>query len=174
MEVIENPLKYLIPIFITIIILLILFKFNNWVDERKVSDKKPKAEAAKTADAKSEAKEVAKLAEVKEETNQDIVVVNSNYLYDRFVTNPTEDDLNEDDSVNSAFLTEEEALKIRDRRTEIKVGDVVLSEKELLYKKIEAMKNENLALKDKLLSEFNSLSKEMKLMLLENIIQHMD
>ena len=36
MEIIDNPLKYLIPIWIALIILLLLFKFNNWVDSRPV------------------------------------------------------------------------------------------------------------------------------------------
>ena len=179
MDLFENPLKYIIPILITLIFFLLLFRFNNWVDERKVSDKKTKSEPAK-ADTKDK-KELVNLKEEKEEEKikDDIIVVNtnSNYLYDRFVENPTRDDVVETkDDVNSAFLSEEDARKIRFKQTKIRVGDVKVhsNEKELLYNKIEAMKNENLALKEKLLKEFNSLSKEMKLMLIENIIQNMD
>ena len=173
MGVIQDPLKYIIPIFITLMILLLLFRFNNWVDDRKIKEKKPKAEPVKKVEEKVET-ESNKITEIKEEAKNEIIVADTNYLYDRFVVSPTKDDEEESKEINSAFLSNEEADKIRNRKTEIKVGEVHLSEKEQLYNKIEAMKSENLALKEHILSEFNTLSKEMKLMLLENIISNME
>lgn len=175
--IINNPLRFLIPIFMLIIILLILFKFNNWVDERKIKEKKPKEKKAEPvkAEVKLEEKAPVKAENIEEKTKEIVVVTDTNYLFDRFVTSPTSEDVIKDNSTqNSTFISDDELNEIKNRRTDIQVGEVQLSEKELLYKKIEAMKNENLELKTKILSEFNSLSKEMKLMLLENLIQHMD
>ena len=175
--IINNPLRFLIPIFMLIIILLILFKFNNWVDERKIKEKKPKEKKAEPvkAEVKLEEKDPVKAENIEEKTKEIVVVTDTNYLFDRFVTSPTsEDNIQDNSTQNSTFISDDELNEIKNRRTDIQVGEVQLSGKELLYKKIEAMKNENLELKTKILSEFNSLSKEMKLMLLENLIQHMD
>ena len=150
MDVIYNPFKYLFPLLITLLILLVLFKFNNWVEERKIKEKKPKEKKVATVveDKKSETKDVVVKADKIEEKQKEIIVVSdTNYLYDRFVVAPTNEDNIQDNSSNSAFISDDEYDDIRNRKTEIKVGEVQLSDKELLYKKIEAMKNENLELK---------------------------
>ena len=91
MDVIDNPLKYLIPIWIAIIVLLILFKFNNWVDARPVKKetKAKKEETIKKVEQPDDSLTV-KREEVKEPVPD--IVINTNYLYDRFVDHPTSDD----------------------------------------------------------------------------------
>ena len=175
MDVIDNPLKYLIPIWIAIIILLILFKFNNWVDGRPVK-KETKAKKEETIKKIEEPDDglAIKREEVKEPVPD--IVISTNYLYDRFVDNPTADDRIEcDNRRRDIFLSDEENESIKNKKVEIKVKPVeTLSEKEILYKKIEEMTNENAVNREKLLEEFESLPKNTKLMLIENIIQKMN
>lgn len=101
-----------------------------------------------------------------------------NYLYDRFVVSPTGDDCVNEKETFDGFLTDAEAMEIRDRNIKVQVKDVEdISDsnitKDKLYKKIEAMANENIENKEKLLKEFESLPKSMKLLLIENIMQKM-
>ena len=176
MEIIDNPLKYLIPIWIALIILLLLFKFNNWVDSRPVKKetKSNKEETVKKIEQPVD-ESLAVSRERVEESAPDIVV-NTNYLYDRFVDNPPADDYIEcDNRRKDIFLSDEESSSIKNKKIEIKVNPVeTLNEKELLYKKIEEMTNENAVNREKLLEEFDSLPKNTKLMLIENIIQKMN
>ncbi len=177
MEVIGNPLKYLIPIWIAIIVFVLLFKFNNWVDARPVKKEVKevkKEETIKKIEAPSNSDLSISKAKVEEPKPE--ITVTTNYLYDRFVDNPTDDDIVDSDSkYKELFLSEDENKAIRDKKVEIKVKPVEnLSEKELLYKKIEEMTNENAVNREKLLEEFDSLPRNTKLMLIENIIQKMN
>ncbi len=181
MGVVTNPLKYLAFVWIGLIIMLLLFKFNNWVDDRtpKKKEDKPKKSKEetikkieeKTSDSLSVTKE--KEAEKKEATKTE-VFVNTNYLYDRFVDNPTNDDKIVDKK-NSTFLSVEENEEIKNKKVEIKVKPVEnLSQKEALYKKIEQMTSTNADEREKMLEEFEALPRTTKLMLIENIIQKMN
>lgn len=162
MKIIENPMLFLFIALGLLIFFLTLFKYLN------------KAESKKSKTEKKDSKTESVTKEEKKDSSNDVVY--SNYLYDRFVSNPTkEDQVEYDSSISSAFLTEDEYQSIRNNKVEIKVKDTssesALTEKELLYKKIESMTTENTATKEKLLEEFNSLSREMKLLLIENIMQ---
>lgn len=181
MGVVTNPLKYLVLVWIVLIVLLLLFKFNNWVDDRtpKKKDDKPKKAKEETIK-KIEEKSAESLSvtkgkdEEKKVAPKEEIFVNTNYLYDRFVENPTKDDIIEDKK-NGAFLSAEESEEIKNKKVEIKVKPVEnLSQKEALYKKIEQMTSSNIEAKEKMLEEFESLPRTTKLMLIENIIQKMN
>ncbi|MBE5738458.1 MAG: hypothetical protein E7354_01845 [Clostridiales bacterium] len=181
MAVIEDPLKYLVPIWIALIILVLLFKFNNWVDskpaKKETKSKSNKEETIKKVDQASEdSLALKKKEEAKVEEPVPDIVVNTNYLYDRFVDNPTVDDNYDcDNKRKDIFLSDEESESIKNKKIQIKVQPVEeLSEKELLYKKIEAMTSENMTAREKLLEEFDALPRNTKLMLIENIIQRMN
>ena len=95
----------------------------------------------------------------------------SNYLYDRFVSNPTSED-NIKKITKKAFLEEEDYNNIKNRKIEIKVRDVedLDVKNNALHSKIQQMTNENRETKERLLSEYENLSREMKLLLIENIM----
>lgn len=177
-----NPLRILIPIWLVLILLLLLFKFNNWVDSRpaKKKEDKPKKDKKEETIKKIDEKSSDALAVTKEkepekvEAKKEEIVVNTNYLYDRFVENPSGEDCVEDKK-NDLFLSTEESEEIKNKKIEIKVKPVEsLSQKEALYRKIEEMTNKNVDEREKLLEEFEALPRNTKLMLIENIIQKMN
>jgi len=98
-----------------------------------------------------------------------------NYLHDRFSVYPSSIDYVEDKKISESFLSEEELSTIRDSNIRIKVNDVDsgLGGKENLYKRISQMTNHNQKTREKLLEEFEGLSREMKLLIIDNIIQKM-
>lgn len=151
---IDNPVKLLIYVLIVLAILMILFKFQNWMDGRPVKEKK-KEEKKETK--KEVIKEVTKeiisddkkniavnidkdeiVREVKEQVYSEIssdvgnksITSNiksancPNYLYDRFVVSPTFDDEVQEKSTFDGFLTDEEASDIKERNTKVDVKDV--------------------------------------------------
>jgi hypothetical protein len=84
------------------------------------------------------------------------------------VTNPTEDDcVNTNLYSNNPFITEEEYTEIRNKKVKIQVKEL---KNEELSSKLDRAINHNSKEKEKLLNEFNNLSKQMKLLLIENII----
>ncbi len=176
----SNPLQILIPIWLVLILLLLLFKFNNWVDSRpaKKKEDKPKKDKKEETIKKIDEKSSDALAVTKEpekvEAKKDEIFVGTNYLYDRFVVNPSEED-KIDDKKSELFLSTEESEEIKNKKVEIKVKPVEsLSQKEALYRKIEEMTNKNVDERERLLEEFESLPRNTKLMLIENIIQKMN
>lgn len=194
--VIDNPLELLIFTLCALAGLMILFKFANWLESRPVKEKKSKEKKATSEkepikETKEEKKDIVVskddiVKEVKEqvykEMNSNVTIVKSNdcsnYLYDRFVDSPSDDDNVNSKKSFQGFLTDEEARNIRDRDVKIKVNDVedisVLDDKKNeLYKKIEKMATENIEAKEKMLQEFEQLPKSMKLLLIENIMQKM-
>ncbi len=176
MGVIDNPLQFLIPIWIAIMIFSLLFKFNNWIDGRPVKkESKPEKKEETIKKVEKAADDSLAISREKTEPIKQDIVVNTNYLYDRFVDNPTQEDCREVERRKDIFLSEEENDSIKNRKVEIKVKPVEeLSEKELLYRRIEAMTNENAVNREKLLEEFDALPRNTKLMLIENIIQKMN
>lgn len=176
MAVVVDPLRYLIPIWITIIFFLTLFKFNNWFDSlpSKKKDSKPSKEEVKKVDKVADDS----VAITRSQSSNPVpdIVVKKNYLYDRFVDNPTsEDNISDTRGDKKIFLTDEENKAIRNNKVEIRVKNSTdnMSQKELLHNKIQEMTNENNTNKEKLLKEFEGLSKDMKLLLIENIISKM-
>lgn len=151
---IDNPVHLLICVLIVLAILMVLFKFQNWMDSRPVKEKKkeekkePKKEVIKEVtkevvkdDTKNIAIHIDKdeiVREVKEQVYNEIssdassksIVSNvkvsncPNYLYDRFVVTPTADDEIKEKDAFDGFLTEDEVNKIKDRNVKVDVKDV--------------------------------------------------
>ena len=99
----------------------------------------------------------------------------NNYLYDRFVVNPTNDDCIDLKSISDTFISDKELEKIRNEKIQIKVSPVervtgCCHVSKETKDKIENI-DENRTARSKLLQEFDSLSKEMKLLLIENILK---
>jgi hypothetical protein len=101
----------------------------------------------------------------------------NNYLYDRFVTKPTMDDYMGEKKISESFLSEKEVDNIRNSNVSIRVKDVEkvssISDKASLHNRIREMTASNLENRERLLKEFEGLSKEMKLLIIDNIIQRM-
>ena len=198
---IDNFIELLLVVLFILALFLTLFKIGNWLEERPVKEPKKKKEKVKKEVVKEVLKEVKEgSADInissKSKSSGDITVESSassyggsgasgtveyypsqNYLYDRFVLSPTSDD-NVQIKQNTSFIDEDEANRLRDEKLKIKVNDVVdISSKDLkknsLYSRISEMANENLQVKEKLLDEFEQLPREMKLLLISNIIQKM-
>lgn len=203
--VIDNPIELLVYILIVLAVLMILFKFNNWMDarpikEKKVKEKKSKPNKSKKVEPiKETIKEVVKdsnndikvtidkdaiIKEVKEQVYNDMSSnwgnINNytdkkfnNYLYDRFVVSPSDEDFIENNKSFDGFISDEEHKNIRDRNIKIPVKDDDISNKEKLYKRIEELTSKNFEEKEKMLKDFESLPKSMKLLLIENIMEKM-
>lgn len=198
---IDNFIELFLVVLFILALFLVLFKFGNWMEERPVKEPKKKKEKVKKEVVKEVLKEVKESsADIsitsKSKDGVDIKVDSSaassstasvssnveyypsqNYLYDRFVISPTSDD-NVQTKKNTSFMDEDEANRLRDEKLKIKVNDVEnISSKDLkknsLYSRISEMANENLQTKEKLLEEFEQLPREMKLLLISNIIQKM-
>ena len=176
MGVIENPLKYLILAVCVLFFLKLIFKITDLLSNKKIKTKKKKEPVKKETKASEPVKED-KSKELKEEVKKQEITNYSNYLYDRFVDNPSiEDECDSANIISEAFITDQEFEDIKNRTTTIKVNDVedINATRNDLYSKIQAMTNENQENKERLLNEFNGLSKEMKLLLIENIMQRME
>lgn len=194
---IDNFIELFLVVLFILALFLVLFKFGNWMEERPVKEPKKKKEKVKKEIVKeikessadisitSKSKDSVDIKVDSSAASSSVASVSSNveyypsqnYLYDRFVITPTSDD-NVQTKKNTSFIDEDEANRLRDEKLKIKVNDVVdISSKDLkknsLYSRISEMANENLQTKEKLLEEFEQLPKEMKLLLISNIIQKM-
>ena len=101
----------------------------------------------------------------------------TNYLYDRFVTNPTTDDaIYYRDNISQSFLSDEKYTEIRDKKVKIDVNPVerTCCGGNKIHRKIAELTNNNRLEKERMLEEFDHLSKEMKLLLIENIMHKVD
>ena len=112
MNIIENPLQSLIYTLLFLIFLLCFFKVVEFLGKTSKKSKDEKKEEPSKKDEKKETVE-----------NLSTPFSDSNYLYDRFVINPTIED-NIKTKSNNAFLEEDDYKKIKDRKIEIKVRDV--------------------------------------------------
>ena len=98
----------------------------------------------------------------------------NNYLYDRFVDRPTREDYIQPEKISEAFMTDNEFNAVKNRDVKIRVKDSSSeSDKNKLYNRINQMTSSNMETRERLLKEFEGLSKEMKLLLIDNIIQKM-
>ena len=98
----------------------------------------------------------------------------NNYLYDRFVDRPTCEDHIQEKKISDAFMSDSELNAVRNRDIKINVNNSSYdSDKSKLYSRINQMTSSNLETRERLLKEFEGLSKEMKLLLIDNIIQKM-
>lgn len=178
MLIIENPLRLLIIALAIMICLLLFFKIVDFFDKVR-----SKSKSDKKADVSSDNKAIEKKADVKSEESAisgDVPFDSknmTNYLYDRFVLNPTLDDLTHyENNISNAFITDEKYSEIRDKKVKIEVKPVENSvyAKNQIHSKIAELTNNNRSEKERMLNEFNNLSKEMKLLLIENIMQKID
>ena len=169
MLIMENPLLMLFIALGILIFFLTLFKFLNMLESIKA---KPSKKTAK-AEPKKEEKPIEEKKEPAKDEEFDYKNI-TNYLYDRFVTNPSRDDEYIEKNISESFLNDKEYSDIRNKKVDIRVEPVVDSSKDMLYQKIQELTNNNRQEKEKLLDEFNGLSREMKLLLIENIMQKID
>lgn len=174
MIILENPLLALIIALLVLIFFLVLFKILNHLEKVK-ENSKPKE---KKSDSKVESIEKSGSEKSSDNKSSEILTNSNNtssdntksagdtnYLYDRFVISPTSDDKQVVDSnICSAFLDYKKADEIKNKKLEIHVDPVVDLDKDNLQKNIE---------KQKLLNEISSMSKEMKLLMLEDILKKM-
>ena len=194
---ISNPIELLVYVLLALAFFMILFRISNWLEsyqpkERKKKEKKKvekvvevketKIEIDKTTEVKKDVEKVAETKELKSDYVPMPIVTDmkpaSNYLYDRFVVSPSKEDVNATNAISESFISENELKEIRDRQVKIRVKNVediseISSDKQALYKKIQEMASENVDAKERLLREFESLPREMKLLLIENIMQKM-
>lgn len=99
---------------------------------------------------------------------------NNNYLYDRFVDNPTSDDFVMEKKISDAFMSDKDLNAVQNYSANIKVNNVEhLDKKASLHQRISQMTSRNYDTRERLLQEFEGLSKEMKLLIIDNIIQKM-
>lgn len=175
-NMIDTYFELLVIFLLILAFLMILFKIGNWLEKRPIKEKKSKK---KNKEEPKKSEEVTKTPEKTEEKAQPIECKpakfsNGNYLYDRFVENPTIEDNIKKKPVSDAFISEKELQEIRERDIRIKVNDVEdLSEKSnksLLMQKLGELTSDSKETREKLLEEFEGLSREMKLLLIENII----
>jgi len=98
-----------------------------------------------------------------------------NYLHDRFAVTPTREDYVQEKRISDSFMSDDELDSIRNRDVKIRVNDVDsnIGTKESLHRRISQMTSHNKETREKLLDEFEGLSREMKLLIIENIIQKM-
>lgn len=172
MAIVEHPLRFLILALCLLLVLLIFFKLADFLRDRLEKNKKKESKPVEKKEEK--ASDVKKSDDTLKQTEQKISPehINTtsngfNYLHDRFVENPTDDDVVVNSNYSSVFLTDDEYDKIRNEKIEIKV-----KEDGSLNGKVDAIIKGNNSEKERLLSEFNKLSKEMKLLIIENILKN--
>ncbi|MDY5676619.1 MAG: hypothetical protein SPK63_02380 [Eubacteriales bacterium] len=173
MIILEHPLMSLIIALLVLIFFLVLFKILNYLDkvkekskpkEKKSDTKVESSEKSSSEKSDSSVKDAGSssnsLAQDKSKVSGD-----TNYLYDRFVVSPTIDDKQViDANICSAFLDIKKADEIKNKKLDIHVEPVVNLDKEEIQKNNE---------KQKLLNEISNMSKEMKLLMLEDILKRM-
>lgn len=174
MFIVEHPVLALVITLGILIVLKTLFALSNYI-EKVLASKKP---TAKKEDKPVETKPVSD--NTPKESNEKAVPKNNtaktggncdNYLYDRFVVAPTRDDQTRShDKICNAFLEDKEAVDIKNKKLDIKVEPLDLEQEKSQRVHEILMKYEN---KDKLLDDFENMPREMKLLILENIIRKM-
>lgn len=170
------------PVFSMIVALAVLafFKILFWIGDflSNLGNSK-KSSPAKKEDKKEEKKEDKAPAKTDNVTEKEIPKVNnatkadtsSNYLYDRFVVTPTNDDKNNCyQKINDAFIEVKQADAIKNNKVKIKVEPANLEIEK--NKRIQEILS-NAESRQKLLDEFSAMPKEMKIMMIENLIKKM-
>lgn len=99
----------------------------------------------------------------------------SNYLYDRYVESPSaEDHFPYSSKMHDAFLSDSEIEAIQKRKIKIRVKENEEKSNNSVYKRLEELSHENVDEREKLLNEFEHLPREMKLLIIKNIMQNVD
>lgn len=174
--IVEHPLIALIITLGVLIFFKLLFAISNFLENLGNSKKSNAPKESKT-DTKKEEKATSKITEEnpKEEKIKPICSVKTssadNYLYDRFVVSPTKDDSRRnEDKICNAFLEDNEAKNIRDKKLDIRVEPLDIEKEKSKKVKEILLKYED---KEKLLDDFSNMPREMKLLILENIMKNM-
>ena len=188
MFIIENPIISLIIALCILIFFKLLFKILNFLENLNLQKKsKQKQQSSKTKETKDltnktniEKESISNSLnkDSEKETKKDNLLnaKNSNielenYLYDRFVSKPTNiDNLRTDTNYRDAFLKKNVVEAVIDRKNFENKNTINKSDVEKNIDKLSDLKNE----KQKVIEEFNSMSKEMKLLIIENILQKLD
>ena len=197
----NNSIDTMYELFIVLAIflfsLILLCKIGNFISSLPV--KEPKGKNKKVKQSKKEEKvekEPAKEAKQEPATNTTAdstlanvntpIIINqypnsydtyqnngyNNYLYDRFVDAPTNEDNIQQSKISEAFMSDNELNAVKNTDIKIRVKEDSLdSKKSKLYNRINQMTTSNMETRERLLKEFEGLSKEMKLLLIDNIIQ---
>jgi len=177
MLIVEYPLTFLYIALGILAFFLILFKINTYLESKDIKAKKTKSENKSNDN---------KVQENTSSENLDAKVLEdlpgddkNNYLYDRFVEHPTCEDHVHIKSISDTFITEKDLEDIKNSKTYIRVSPVQkvncachLSSD--TQEKISQIIDNNRTARSKLLEEFDGLSKEMKLLLIENIMNKKD
>lgn len=176
MFIVEHPVTALIIALGVLLAFKIIFAISNalekYISSKKKSepvkaDKKPtedKKEAVKSSEEKPKETQEKSVSSTQKTTSS-----NENYLYDRFVVSPTRDDETKScDKICSAFLEDKEAVDIKNKKLEIKVEPIEEEKSKRVYEILSRYED-----KDKLLDDFSSMPREMKLLILENILKKM-
>lgn len=172
MFLVEHPLTALIISLGILMFFKSLFALSNILEKMNANKKKSKdnkkeekSESVKTAsDEKQQEKVEAKTSSSGGQKNSG----ETNYLYDRFVVSPTIDDPKTcADKISDAFLSPADAKNIKDKKVDIRVEPVDLQKEKSsrVYEILQKYED-----KQKLIEEFSSMPKEMKILLIENII----
>lgn len=180
MFVIQKPIHLILILFLILIGLLLLFKLGNFLENLGFNSK-PKKEEPKKASSSATDNKVAKVDEKLETVKKTVEISESqtpttNYLYDRFVTNPTVDDEVQQKGNIPNYITQESADEIKNAKVKIDVTPIkepLTLESYTMHKVLEN-NVKSLEQKEKLLAEFDSMPKSMKLLLIENIMKGID
>lgn len=175
MSIIEYPMIWLIGALILMAFMLLLFKVLNYLEDKK-NKSKEKSEKKEDKSVKEDNK--SKDSKITSEKIVDDETVKSNYfnyLYDRFVESPTGEDIIQIKSISDTFISKEECDRIKNNKVHIEITPVKClhddcNEHNSVRNTIENIIAENKTTKSKLLEEFDGLSREMKLLLIENIM----
>lgn len=171
MAIVEHPLRYLIIALFVLMGTFIFFKISDFLrnkKEKKKKETKPvEKKEEKVVDNKKTDEVVAKSDESEKSQSINTTSNGYNYLHDRFVVNPTNDDYVNKSEHNDIFLTNDEYDKIRNEKIKIRVKEDCS-----LGNKVNAIIKGDNSEKERLLGEFNNLSKEMKLLIIENILKN--
>ena len=175
MFLVEHPLIALIISLAILVFFKILFGLSNFLEKLDFSKKKSKdnkkEEKIDSAKTKSEEKPQEKVESKTTASGNQKSIDSSNYLYDRFVVTPTNDDPKTCvDKISDAFLTPKDEKSIKDKKVEIHVEPVDLQKEKSsrVYEILQKYED-----KQKLIEEFSNMPKEMKILLIENIINKM-
>lgn len=173
--IIEHPVIALIISLAVLAFFKILFAIGNYLENLGTSSKKSDTKKDEKTVKKQVEDEKPKEENVKEEKIKPIEntknIGSDNYLYDRFVLTPTSDDINRnEDKICHAFLEDKEAKNIRDKKLDIHVEPLDIEKEKSKRVKEILLKYED---KEKLLDDFSNMPREMKLLILENIIKNM-
>lgn len=174
MFIIEHPLKALFIALGALIFFKVLFAIANFLENLGGKKKSEPKKETKKEPAKEEVKPVTKETSDSSKNSAVATTIKSNYdnyLYDRFVVTPTIEDLQKNDAkISEVFLRDKEAKEIKDKKLDIHVEplDVEKRKSARVYEILQKYES-----KDKLLDDFESMPREMKLLILENIMKNM-